>query len=390
MRILVVTQSKDILGGANRSLIDVMSQLRDVYHHDIFAVSPGEGAFTKELINKKIEYICASYHQVSFVQMGDYKDPARYICAAMRDYANKRSANSIIEQLSGRLFDVVYINDTTNTVGYYIAKQLKIPFVWHFRGYHESIRKYMVKDGQFREDSSGMSIAISNAMKEYMVKYRKMSSDRLTVIHNGVTNAGVRIAQPWEYSLTDGLHCVQCGHLSEAKGQTESIAALAILKKRGYEDIYLHLAGSPQVAHGVSYKDKLQEMITKYDLDSQVVFEGEIQNMGELRQRMQIELMCSVAEPFGRVTVEGMQAGLVVIGCDTGATPEIITDNVDGLIYHRGKVDELADKIESVYKNHKLANRLSAAALKTTEQKFTMQDNVRQINTLLLHMRDKS
>ena len=125
-------------------------------------------------------------------------------------------------------------------------------------------------------------------------------------------------------------------------------------------------------------------------MNSQVFFEGEVQNMAKFRQRMQVELMCSLAEPFGRVTVEGMQAGLVVIGCDTGATPEIITDNVDGLIYHRGKVDELADKIESVYKNHKLANRLSAAALKTTERKFTMQDNVQQINTLLLHMRDKS
>ena len=49
MNILAITQSKDILGGANRSLFDVLMLLRDIYGHRIFVVSPGEGDFTKEL-----------------------------------------------------------------------------------------------------------------------------------------------------------------------------------------------------------------------------------------------------------------------------------------------------------------------------------------------------
>lgn len=389
MDILVITQSKDVYGGANRSLLDVIMLLRDTYGHRIFVISPGEGDFTKELKKVKIDYICVEYNQVSFVQMGDLKDPARYIRAAIRDRKNKRVAIELSKQFTNRKFDVVYINDTTNTFGYYLAKALELPYVWHFRGYHQTIAKYLLRDRTFGQDSDGMSIAISQSMKDYMVRIRKMEPDRIEVIHNGVTNAGIQIKQPWERSITDGLHCVHCGHLSEAKGQTESILAIAELKRRGYENIYLHLAGSPLVAHGKSYKDTLLKMVDKYSLNSQIIFEGEVKNMGGLRQKMQIELMCSVAEPFGRVTVEGMQAGLVVIGCDTGATPEIITDNIDGMIYHRGNTVELADKIEAVYKNHALGNRLSQGALKTASTKFTMRENVKQINKLLEQMENK-
>ena len=75
------------------------------------------------------------------------------------------------------------------------------------------------------------------------------------------------------------------------------------------------------------------------------------------------------------------------IGCDTGATPEIIQDKINGLIYHRGNVVELADRIEQVYNNHELGNLLSSSAIHTTMSKFTMEENVRQINEVLVQMR---
>lgn len=386
MEILAIAQSKDIIGGANRSFIDVLTLLRDEYGHGILVISPGEGDFTRELDKVKIDYVCMEYKQVSFVKMGDIKDPIRWFKSVIIDNTNKRTAKKILERIIERKFDVVYINDTTNTMGYYLARRLKVPYVWHFRGYHRTINKYLLNEKTFVNDKNGICIAISNAMKEFMLQKRHMKPDNILVIHNGVKNPGIRIMQPWETTIKDSLHCVHCGHLSEAKGQTESILALAELKKRGFKNIYLHLAGSPLVSHGRSYKEILMELIDKYSLNNQVIFEGEVKNMGELRKKMHIELMCSVAEPFGRVTVEGMQVGLVVIGCDTGATPEIITDNVDGMIYHRGNTVELADKIEAVYNDHSLGNRLSQEALKTTSKKFTMEENVNQINNIIKKM----
>lgn len=72
--------------------------------------------------------------------------------------------------------------------------------------------------------------------------------------------------------------------------------------------------------------------------------------MDLLRQNMDIELMCAERETFGWVTVEGMRSGLLVIGANTGATPEIITNMKTGLLYTHGDARDLADKIEWVLK----------------------------------------
>ena len=56
--------------------------------------------------------------------------------------------------------------------------------------------------------------------------------------------------------------------------------------------------------------------------------------------------MCSRAEAFGRVTVEAMKLGLPVIGAARGATPELVRDGWNGLLYAHGDANELAGKID--------------------------------------------
>lgn len=80
--------------------------------------------------------------------------------------------------------------------------------------------------------------------------------------------------------------------------------------------------------------------------------------MDLLRQNMDIELMCAERETFGWVTVEGMRSGLLVIGANTGATPEIITNMKTGLLYTHGDARDLADKIEWVLKNPSSADEI--------------------------------
>ena len=284
-----------------------------------------------------------------------------------------------------RQYDAVYINDTTNVFGYYLAKALGIPFVWHFRGYHETIRHYSLFDSEINRTKYGKVICISHAMESYMHQYRGMDYSLMTVVYNGVENPNIEIVQPWHETVKNReLHCIHCGHISTAKGQMDSVQAIVELKKRGYDQIYLHLAGTPAIIDGQSYDCVLKKVIRDAEIEDQVIFEGEVKNMPELRSHMQVELMCSLAEPFGRVTVEGLQAGLVVIGADTGATPEIITDGTTGLIYQQGNPCSLADRIESVYTDSSLGDRLSRNALEFSKTHFTMERNVAEINDVLM------
>lgn len=51
-------------------------------------------------------------------------------------------------------------------------------------------------------------------------------------------------------------------------------------------------------------------------------------------------------EQFGRVIVEGMAAGVPVIGSDSGAIPEVI--DAYGEIFREGDADDLAAKIRAL------------------------------------------
>jgi glycosyltransferase involved in cell wall biosynthesis len=53
-------------------------------------------------------------------------------------------------------------------------------------------------------------------------------------------------------------------------------------------------------------------------------------------------------EPFGRVVVEGLAAGLPVVASRVGGIPEILTGELEQFLFERGSAEELADRIRSL------------------------------------------
>lgn len=123
------------------------------------------------------------------------------------------------------------------------------------------------------------------------------------------------------------------------------------------------------------YYNRILDLIKKYNIEKQIIFHGEVSSMDLLRQNMDIELMCAERETFGWVTVEGMRSGLLVIGANTGATPEIITNMKTGLLYTHGDARDLADKIEWVLKNPSSADEIRKNGKKFSDESFTIEEN---------------
>ncbi|MFM9745581.1 glycosyltransferase, partial [Streptomyces brasiliscabiei] len=84
-------------------------------------------------------------------------------------------------------------------------------------------------------------------------------------------------------------------------------------------------------------------------IESEVKLWGFSKNTEEFYQNNDVFIMGSVSEAFGRVTVEAMMNGMLVIGRNAGGTPEILDDGKFGLLFQTS--DELANKLEYVLKN---------------------------------------
>jgi glycosyltransferase involved in cell wall biosynthesis len=100
-------------------------------------------------------------------------------------------------------------------------------------------------------------------------------------------------------------------------------------------------------------------------------------------QQSHAALMCSRSEAFGRVTVEAMKLGLPVIGADRGGTPELVRDRETGLLYPHGDPSALAERIDRLYRDRELRERLGSDARKWAWATFSVRRHTQDVMEIL-------
>ncbi|GEM_PF-82183 len=87
-------------------------------------------------------------------------------------------------------------------------------------------------------------------------------------------------------------------------------------------------------------------------------------------------------EGFPSVLLESMSHGLPIICSRIGGLPEIVEDNVTGLLYESGNAGELASRIQTLWGDPDLCARLGAAGRKKLDEKYnpdTLLDQIIEI-----------
>lgn len=380
MKILAVTLYGSLKGGANRSFFMVVNELKNKYGHDV-VVAAGDGVLREKCAEKNIRFQAVKFPKIITVFTGGIKDVAKKAIVALKSLQVYLKVLFSINKYRKEKFDLVYINGTEAVFGWYIAKLLKIPFVWHIRGLLRKGDCFVSGQTKKLNDKNGKLIVISNAMLKSIPELFAVDKSQVVLVHNGID---------WEdnnfissQKRENGIHCVICGRIIRAKGHMEAVEALNILKNNGINNVYIHVAGD--ICDGNSeYLELVKSKIDEYQLNDRVIFEGQVEDMFSFRQNMNIELMCSECEPFGRVTLEGMHCGLVVIGANTGGTIDIIQDGINGLLYQQGNAHDLAQKIMTVIENEDLSKRLASDAIEFSKTHFTVEQNVSAINDILV------
>lgn len=89
-----------------------------------------------------------------------------------------------------------------------------------------------------------------------------------------------------------------------------------------------------------------------------------------LQRRAAVVLQKSLREGFGLTVTEAMWKGAAVIGGDCGGIRRQIKDGVNGFLV--GSVEEAAERIITLLKDHELRRRLGMAARETVREHFLM------------------
>ncbi len=169
--------------------------------------------------------------------------------------------------------------------------------------------------------------------------------------------------------------------ISPWKGQHTAVQALAILRERGL-DAHLLLIGSAKfVARSTrfdneAYLARLHGLIAAADLGDRVSWLGERDDAPELVRAMDILLLPSEEEPFGRALIEAMALGVPVLATNVGGPPEIVQDGREGYLLPPGDPAAWAGAIERIAETPELGAELGRAGRIRVEREFSARHHV--------------
>lgn len=173
------------------------------------------------------------------------------------------------------------------------------------------------------------------------------------------------------------------GRVSPDKGIHVAVEAIGKLAQaRAQHDFHLIVAGS-----GPSdYLKYLQQLAITYGITDLVSFLGwqPRDRMPEIMHTCHILLLPTIhQEPFARVTLEAMAAGMAVVGTLTGGTGEILQHEVTGLACASEDSTDLTHQLGRLLDAPQLRYRLACQGQKTVLAHYTLECMVEQIEALL-------
>jgi len=133
------------------------------------------------------------------------------------------------------------------------------------------------------------------------------------------------------------------------KGIDTILQAVALLKRRGIEVIFVHIGGlRSNTLEQQQYADSLKQMVVDLDIKDNVVWLGRQTDVQDILPMADIYVHPSRSEGLGSVLLEASVAGLSLVGSRVGGIPEIVQQEVNGLLVDADNAEQLANAIEQV------------------------------------------
>lgn len=179
-------------------------------------------------------------------------------------------------------------------------------------------------------------IAISEYVKESIVKNFNAIPEKIEVIYNGID---VSRFSERNLLIHNPVRLVFVGRLVKVKGIQIALQALKICADKNFEFLFM-IVGDGE------YRSQLEDISKEFGVNNYCTFTGVRTNVPQILENSDIFIHpCIWEEGFGIGIVEAMAAGKICICSNSGAIPEIITDGVDGYLVEKGNPNALAEAI---------------------------------------------
>ncbi|MDE6784219.1 MAG: glycosyltransferase family 4 protein [Ruminococcus sp.] len=365
------------LSGASFSLLGLVLEMQK-QKNNVHVVLLKDGKLKKLLEENHVPYtIVKGYPWV--IRQRFQSSLKKRILWYIKKICNRVAERSIQNLICNEKFDIVHINASTAGVGAIAAKKAGIPVVWHIREFvEEDLEKVFLDKEESLSLISQSDAVIAISQSVYQKFYPLMTDANFHVIYNGIDQKSYLAGRTRLLFSEKIVKITIAGRIDPAKGHMDLLKAAFLLKQDGYTDFCIQIAG---VSQNAAYEQSLKAFIKEKQMEDMISFLGFCTNLPAILLDSDISVVSSRMEAFGRVTVESMMAGNVVVGADSGGTSELL-QNQYGILYECGSAESLAEQLRYVLTHREKMAETANIARKYALFSFTSEKNAADILNL--------
>jgi len=222
-------------------------------------------------------------------------------------------------------------------------------------------------------------ICVSEYDRQIAIKNKITCEKKLITIHNGIDIKNINFltkeeAQKKLIKKTSPLVIGTIAEWTSNKGLIYLLKAIKKIKDKEFDVILIGSGENPD-------KEKMIKFIEKKNLKNIHLIEF-IPNAANYLKAFDIFVLPSIKEGLPYTIIEAMIAEIPIIATNVGGIPEMIDNEVNGILIEPKNSHKLAEKILYIINNPKKANELAKKAKEKAEQEFTLEKMIEKTKEL--------
>lgn len=184
--------------------------------------------------------------------------------------------------------------------------------------------------------------------------------------------------QKFGYVTTDYVIGI-VGKIYPEKGQKNVVESIGLIKKI-HPDVKLLVVGE---VGDKGYFNKIQRFISVQKLEERVIFIDYHPEIFDVLALLDLLVIASSVESFGRVAVEAMSVKTPVLAVRKGATAEIITPGENGFLVDSSDPEVLAEAILSIRDNPEQVQKVTEKGYQFVRGKYTVENQIKKTEEIV-------
>ncbi len=354
---------REWIAGAEQSLFQFVSRL-DKSKFLPFFVLAKEGEFSRILEKERIPVRIVPFHPFrSFRWDGILKTFLDLRKVVRETYPHLLHSNT----------------PRTNLYAGVLGRLHKTPVVWHARN--------LLYGNMMDTDRLFLFLAKKIVCNSDAIRNRFKQSEKAVTIHSGVDCDKFKPDDTkgrtfrGRFQLGEASLVGLIARVGLGKGHEIFLGAAAKAHEAFPKTRFL-IVGRAENKEDEEREKKLRELSVRLGISDVVSFLGYQEDMPSVMSALDLVVVATEAEPFGRVILEAMAAGKPVIGTASGGTPELIQDGENGLLVPPRDERAIAKAILALLRNPLKAKEMGERGRKRILSDFTIDRHVKKIEGL--------